>query len=289
MSIQYVYPNIYLSGVDLNDQSLNFKDQNNSVVSWGGSLSGIDEGISSPNDADFIYPSIKPFFQVGSLDNGYFDFKYDQANITTSGIDVELRIKSSGYNYAVIAEVYDGNSIIGTSNYSYFLGNQIQSNIIPITIFNPKSEIFDPIVRYKVWTSGVLDNNPNSNIYITASDLKISGEYIAASSTPLMILGGLNTCQPEYVNYVDLDNTYYNQFIGGRNTYSIDNGNRNTSQTGSNLFNTTTNIIPSSIFDHSLFLINEGSGTVFYSCNSNVSGTINVSSNNIWDFNGTII
>lgn len=285
MAVQYVYPLTYQSGINFFDDTLLFRDQDNSIIYWGGSLSGIDEGVSSPNDADFIYPVDRPVWEVGSFDNGYFDFKYGQSFVTTSGLDVELRIKSSGYNYAVIAEVYDGEDFVGTSNYVYFSGNQVQSNVIPISISNPKRDVFNPIVRYKFWTSGTLDANPNSNVYITASDLKISGQYISPSSISLAVLGGLEICQPEDVGYVDADNSSSNALTNNYFTYL----NNSISHTGSNLFATTTSVIPSSIFNHSLFLINEGSGTVFYSCNSNVSGTINSFNSNIWDFNGNRI
>lgn len=283
MAIQYVYPSVFLSGVGLFDDPMILYDQNNSFIYNGGSLSGIDEGVASPNDTDLVFPVESPFWSVGNFENGYVDFKYGQVSTTTSGINIEVRAKSSGYNYALLTELYDQEyNTIGLSTYSYFSGNAIQTNVIPISITNPKRDPFYPIVRYKIWTSGSVSPNYSANFYITASDIQVSGNSIAPSSVPLCILGGVEICQPEYVDYVDIDNSSSSVLTDTYFTYL----NNDVLHIGSNLFATTTSIIPSSIFNHSLFLMNEGSGTAFYSCNSSISGNIVSYNDNIWDFNG---
>lgn len=282
MAIQYVYPSIFVSGIGLFNNSMNLYDQNFNIIYWGGSLSGIDEGIASPNDTDLIYPTEQPFWGVGNFSNGYIDLKYDQVNTTTSGINLEVRVKASGYGYALLTEIYDQDyNSVGLSNYTYFNSNQIQSKTIPISIINKKTDPFYPIVRYKIWTSGSSSPNSSANFYITASDIQISGNSIAPSSTPISILGGVEICQTENVNYIDADESFTNSLTNVYFSYYND----NIYNIGANMFATTTNLTPSSIFNHSLFLINEGSGSVFYSCNSNISGSLYYNTN-AWDFNG---
>jgi hypothetical protein len=231
MAVQFSYPERYVSSTYFNDvYQVVFLNQTNSLFSgyvaptsifefnntglYRDNLWEIDEGTTSPNDADRLklygiyydssqYEGVNLYDIVSTPELDVYcprvRFEYSNLLINPTSMTLRIRTDVSGFTGVLAAQCYNGETLIGQSTmHSAAIGTNTVNLTIPIAI--PSHTPFKPHVNLTIGASG--GTNPTVGLAdimmfsILASEIEASGRPFITTNFPMVTFGGVVTCSP---------------------------------------------------------------------------------------------
>lgn len=293
MAIQYVYPKYLISSLS-ND--LVWRDENSRFYIPSGALgyqsstdytlSGIDEGTTSPNSNDWIRPyqyADGSLFTHSSSPNNPRSSKIEFTSdyVIPSSCILNINIDTvSGEVFGFKGSILNGNDTVAIGlDYSY---TQLQSGTelitVPMTAVGNINRNFNPVLNLEFYqlSGNALVEPLNSDFKITAMDILFSGDStFIHNSCDLHCCGDINLTASDNINIYDDRST--NSYRVDKRSDGIHDIYASFNVDDPNMMSTRSNF--SLPFDR--MICNEGSGRYMYG--ANISGTVN--QDTAWHYN----